>query len=42
MPYALFDMHWEWAKHRKSLHESFVGTTLSRLVALPMYVCWAV
>ena len=36
LPYALFDMHWEWLKHRKSLRESFVGTILSRLVLIPL------
>jgi hypothetical protein len=41
MPYALFDMHWEWVKHRAGLKESFKGIVISRLVLLPLYVCLA-
>ena len=37
MPYALFDMHWDWARHRSGLQESFVVPLSIRLVSLPMY-----
>jgi hypothetical protein len=37
LPYALFDMHWEWSKYRALLNESFVLPVLARLLVLPLY-----